>query len=124
MSGLQCFRIILPHRPVIINELILPIRGSWKTPKIRRLQVRITPRTKLSGVLYLKLEALREGRPPWLRQIITPILATVKMLSLGGKRLTPHKKKKKKEKKFCIITSITIWVCYPIIVVFLLIYSS
>ena len=40
------------------------------------------------------LEALRERRPPWLRQIITPILPTVKMLSLGGERLspTPHKK--------------------------------
>ena len=34
-----------------------------------------------------QLEALRERRPPWLRQIITPILPTVKMLSLGGERL-------------------------------------
>ena len=49
-----------------------------------------------------KLEALRERRPPWPRQIITPILPTVKMLSLGGERLPPtptHKKKKKKKKK-------------------------
>ena len=47
-----------------------------------------------------KLEALRERRPPWPRQIITPILPTVKMLSLGCKRLpTPLKKKKKKKKK-------------------------
>ena len=46
-------------------------------------------------------EALRERRPPWLRQIITPILPTVKMLSLGGKRLPspPPQKKKKKKKK-------------------------
>ena len=42
-----------------------------------------------------KLEALRERRPPWPRQIITPILSTVKMLSLGCERLpTPLKKKK------------------------------
>ena len=36
-----------------------------------------------------KLEALGERRPPWSRQIITPILPNVKMLSLGGERLTP-----------------------------------
>ena len=47
-----------------------------------------------------KLEALRESRPPWQRQIITPILLTVKMLSLGGER---------KKKSF---GSTTIWVCY------------
>ena len=47
--------------------------------------------------LYIKLEALRERRPPWPRQIITLILPTVKMLSLGCERLpTPLKKKKKK----------------------------
>ena len=34
-----------------------------------------------------KLEALRERRPPWPRQIITLILSTVKMLSLGCERL-------------------------------------
>ena len=45
------------------------------------------------------LEALRERRPPWPRQIITLILPTVKMLSLGCERLpTPLKKKKKKKK--------------------------
>ena len=39
----------------------------------------------------LQLEALRERRPPWPRQIITLILPTVKMLSLGCERLpTPH----------------------------------
>ena len=49
---------------------------------------------------YSKLEALRERRPPWPRQIITVILPTVKMLSLGCERLpTPLKKKKKKKKK-------------------------
>ena len=46
----------------------------------------------------IQLEALRERRPPWPRQIITPILSTVKMLSLGCERLpTPLKKKKKKK---------------------------
>ena len=40
----------------------------------------------------ITLEALRERRPPWPRQIITPILPTVKMLSLGCERLpTPLK---------------------------------
>ena len=43
-----------------------------------------------------KLEALRECRPPWPRQIITPILPTVKMLSLGGERLHPPPPPKKK----------------------------
>ena len=46
-----------------------------------------------------ELEALRERRPPWPRQIITLILPTAKMLSLGCERLpTPLKKKKKKKK--------------------------
>ena len=44
----------------------------------------------------MQLEALRERRPPWPRQIITPILPTVKMLSLGRERLPPPSKKKKK----------------------------
>ena len=35
------------------------------------------------------LEALGEHRPPWQRQIVTPILSTVKVLSLGGERLAP-----------------------------------
>ena len=37
----------------------------------------------------IQLEALGERWPPWLRQIITPILSTVKMLSLASERLTP-----------------------------------
>ena len=37
----------------------------------------------------LKLEALGEPRPPWPRQIITPIFPNVITLSLGGERLTP-----------------------------------
>ena len=69
------------------------------------------------------LEALRERRPPWPRQIITPILPTVKMLSLGCERL-PTPLKKKKKKRFWIITFTTIWVCYHYYGVFLLIYSS
>ena len=59
--------------------------------------------------------------------IITPILSTVKMLSLGCEILpTPLKKKKKKKKKkrFWIITFTTIWVCYHYYGVFVLIYSS
>ena len=42
----------------------------------------------------MKLEALRERRPSWPRQIITLILPTVKMLRLGCERLpTPLKKR-------------------------------
>ena len=37
----------------------------------------------------VQLEALGERRPPWPRQIITLILPNVKMLSVGGERLTP-----------------------------------
>ena len=44
----------------------------------------------------MQLEALRERRPPWPRQIITPILPTVKMLSLGGERQPPPPPQKKK----------------------------
>ena len=51
-----------------------------------------------NGLSLIQLEALRERRPPWPRQIITLILPTVKMLSLGCERLpTPLKKKKKKK---------------------------
>ena len=39
-----------------------------------------------------QLEALRERRPPWPRQIITFILPTVKLLSLGGERLSTQKR--------------------------------
>ena len=65
-------------------------------------------------VVQKKLKALRERRPPWPRQIITLILPTVKMLSLGCERLPTllKKKKKKKKKMFWIITCTTIWVCY------------
>ena len=43
----------------------------------------------VSTFVYFKLEALEERRPPWPRQIITPILPNVKMMSIGGERLTP-----------------------------------
>ena len=47
------------------------------------------------------------------------ILPTVKMLSLGCERLSPHPPQKKKKKKmFWIITCTTIWVCTTIMVVF------
>ena len=62
--------------------------------------------------IIVQLEALRERRPPWPRQIITLILPTVKMLSLGCERLPTPLKKKKKKKRFWIITFTTIWVCY------------
>ena len=41
-------------------------------------------------ILPKTLEALGECRTPWPRQIITPILPTVKMFSIGGEMLTPN----------------------------------
>ena len=41
------------------------------------------------------LEAFRERRPPWPREIITPILPTEKTLSRGGERLFPSPNQKK-----------------------------
>ena len=49
--------------------------------------------------LHVQPEALRECRPPWPRQIITLILPTVKMLSLGCERLPTYLKKTKKKNK-------------------------
>ena len=67
------------------------------------------------------------------QKIITPILPTVKMLSLGERLAPPppppthkkkKKKKKKKRKKFWIITCTMIWVCHHYYRVFFsLIYS-
>ena len=47
--------------------------------------------------LHSKLEALRERKPPWPRQIITLILPTVKMFSLGCERLPNPLKKKRRQ---------------------------
>ena len=87
---------------------------SFYGRNVRNKVFSISINLNLNFTKYKKLEALRERRPPWPRQIITLILPTVKMLSLGGERLpTPLKKKKKKKKKrFWIITFTTIWVCY------------
>ena len=57
----------------------------------------------------LELEALRERRPPWTRQIIALILPTVKMLNLGCERLpTPLNLKGSGS----LPSPIYIWVCY------------
>ena len=80
----------------------------------------ISPNFLIIPKSTVTIEALRERRPPWPRQIITPILPTVEMLSLGGEK----KKKKKKKRKFVIITCTTIWVCYHYYGVCLLIHSS
>ena len=74
-----------------------------------------------------KLEALRERRPPWPRQIITPILSTAKMLSLGCERLpTPLKKNLKKKKKKKVLDHYLHHDLgmLPLLRCFLLIYSS
>ena len=63
----------------------------------RVCRIAIIPANNLVDYLcvrILKLEALRERRPPWPRQIITPLLPTVKMLSLNSERLLPPKNKK------------------------------
>ena len=70
----------------------------------------------------IQLEALRERRPPWPRQIITLILLYIAHCKNVEPWLwkTTHPAKKKK-KKFWIITFTTIWVCYHYYGVFLLI---
>ena len=67
-----------------VNALKLPVVNFptiiWCFVSLRRVQ----------------LEALRESRPPWPRQIIHSHIAHCKMLSLGGERLPPPPSKKKK----------------------------
>ena len=53
------------------------------------LQANVTKKVIILRNPSYRLQALRESRPPWLRQIITPIFPNVIMLSLGGERLTP-----------------------------------
>ena len=86
------------HQNVTKSETISAIRNNC----IVNLQIADLHKIAnmiLSKVMHIfcrtlrKLEALRECKPPWPRQIITPILPTVKMLSLGGERLPPFKKK-------------------------------
>ena len=81
----------------------------------------------LLQVSFHKLEALRERRPPWPRQIITPILPTVKMLSLGGERLPPPPPPPHphpRQKRFGLLPAPLSGYATTIIVFFLLIYSS
>ena len=68
--------------------------------------------------MHVQLEALREHRPPWPRQIITLILPTVKMLSRGCERLLTSLKKKKKKSSGSLsaprsgyATTITVFFC-------------
>ena len=53
------------------------------------MQANVTKKVIILRNPSYRLQALRESRPPWLRQIITPIFPNVIMLSLGGERLTP-----------------------------------
>ena len=73
----------------IMRIKVFPFQNKQKRYVIELLFFRIE----------LQLEALRECRPPWPRQIITLILPTVKMLSLGCEKLPPPPPKKKKKKK-------------------------
>ena len=72
---------------------------------------------------YFELEALRERRPPWPRQIITLILPTVKMLSLGCERLPTPLKRILKKKVLDHYLHHDLGVL-PLLRCFLLIYSS
>ena len=65
--------------PFLISSCFTTL-GIWKC------EPRLTQ--SATGVI-VKREALGERRPPWPRQIITPILPNVKTLRLGGERLTP-----------------------------------
>ena len=63
-------------------------RKKERTRKLH-LQANVTKKVIILRNPSYRLQALRESRPPWLRQIITPIFPNVIMLSLGGERLTP-----------------------------------
>ena len=63
-------------------------RKKERTRKLH-LQANVTKKVIIVHNPSYRLWALRESRPPWLRQIITPIFSNVIMLSLGGERLTP-----------------------------------
>ena len=65
-----------------------------KVPFSKKIKIKINKNKKIK-----KLEALREHSPPCPKQIITLILPTVKMLSLGCETHPPKKKKKKRKKK-------------------------
>ena len=63
-------------------------RKKERTRKLH-LQANVTKKVIILHNPSYRLEALRENRPPWLTQIITPIFPNVTMLSLGVERLTP-----------------------------------
>ena len=69
-------------------------------------------------VIIHQLETLRERRPPWPRQTITPILPTVKILSLGGERLVcppPLPPPPPKKKGFGYATTIMVFFAHLLI---------
>ena len=111
----QTFIESCPQCVLQTERVVIQPESSGCTTRCHASNTKYTKRTRVchsrTGSTHNELEALRERRPPWPRQIITLILLTVKMLSLGCERL-PTPLKKKKKKRFWIITCTTIWVCY------------
>ena len=120
----------IPRSPPKFNQLFTTKDPSIKfhpNPFISFWVMLSTDRQTDKPMLPNTLEALRECRPPWPRQIITPILPTVKILSLAGERLPlphPHPPPKKKKKKVLDHYLHHDLGMPPLLWCFLLIYSS
>ena len=63
----------------ILNQLVYVL-----TDCALRTQLSHAAEAASQTTTVTELEAPKERRPPWPRQIITSVLPTVKMLSLGG----------------------------------------
>ena len=75
-------------------------------------QILLVGHTEGTVVKYMKTRSTQRAQTSLAEADHYSHMPTVKMLSLGGERLTTLKKKKKKKKKFWIITCTTIWLCY------------
>ena len=78
------------HHQNLISSLLYHPRPLHKvsSQSIHNFLSNVVHKQTDKPILPKTLEALGECRPPWPRQIIALILPAVKMLSLGGKRLS------------------------------------
>ena len=71
------------------HHYMMTFNTWWLLTRKLHLQANVRKKVIILHTPSYKLEALGERRPPWLRQIITPLFPNVIMLSLDGERLTP-----------------------------------
>ena len=86
------------HYPGSLHEISFQSIYNVLSNVVHRQTNQTTPWTNRQTNATKNTRTLRERRPPWPRQIITPILPTVKMLSLGGERLRPPSPRNKTKK--------------------------